>query len=112
MGPEARAFHLKLMEMPVKTTVHLRRLLALVRLYGRQDVLAAIVRALEYKIHDAAYVEALLLQERRRRELPSPTPLQPKRRELIEEIHLEEPDPARYDRLYGDSPSKPEEPQT
>jgi hypothetical protein len=45
---------------------------------------------------------AILLQERRRRELPSPTPLQPKRRELIEDIHLEEPDPGRYDRLCGD----------
>ncbi len=112
LGPLAREFHLKLLSMPVKTTVHLRRLLALVRLYGRQDVLAAIVRALEYKIHDAAYVEALLLQERRRRELPSPTPLQPKRRELIEDIHLEETDPARYDRLYGDSESNPEEPPT
>ena len=112
LGPLAREFHLKLLSMPVKTTVHLRRLLALVRLYGRQDVLAAIVRALEYKIHDAAYVEALLLQERRRRELPSPTPLQPKRRELIEDIHLEEPDPARYDRMCGDSESNPEEPQT
>jgi len=108
LGPLAREFHLKLLSMPVKTTVHLRRLLALVRLYGRQDVLAAIVRALEYKIHDAAYVEALLLQERRRRELPSPTPLQPKRRELIEDIHLEEPDPARYDRLCGDSEPNPE----
>jgi len=112
LGTLAREFHLKLLSMPVKTTVHLRRLLGLVRLYGRQDVLAAIVRALEYKIHDAAYVEALLLQERRRRELPSPTPLQPKRRELIEDIHLEEPDPARYDRLCGDSEPEPKEPQT
>jgi len=111
LGPLAREFHLKLLSMPVKTTVHLRRLLGLVRLYGRQEVLAAIVRALEYKIHDAAYVEALLLQERRRRELPSPTPLQPKRRELIEDIRLEEPDPARYDRLCGNSESDPEEPQ-
>jgi hypothetical protein len=111
LGPLAREFHLKLLSMPVKTTVHLRRLLGLVRLYGRQEVLAAIVRALEYKIHDAAYVEALLLQERRRRELPSPTPLQPKRRELIEDIRLEEPDPARYDRLCGNSESEPGEPQ-
>ena len=70
LGPVAREFHLKLLSMPVKTTVHLRRLLGLVRLYGRQDVLAAIVRALEYQIYDAAYVETLLLQERRRRELP------------------------------------------
>jgi transposase len=106
LGPEAREFHRKLLGMPVKPTVHLRRLLALVRLYGGKEVLAAIRQALQYQTYDAAYVEAILVQERRRRELPSPTPLQPKRRELIEDIHLEEPDPARYDRLCGDSPDK------
>jgi hypothetical protein len=106
LGPEARQFHLKLLSMTVKPTVHLRRLLGLVRLYGRKEVLAAIRQALQYQTYDAAYVETLLLQERRRRELPSPTPLQPKRRELIEDIHLEEPDPARYDRLCGDADDK------
>jgi len=107
LGPEAREFHLKLLTMPIKPTVHLRRLLGLVRLYGRKDVLAAIRQALEYQTYDAAYVEALLLQRRRRRELPSPMPLQPKRRELIEDIHLEEPDPAHYDRFCGDSDKEP-----
>jgi hypothetical protein len=109
LGPAAREFHLKLLTMPVKPTVHLRRLLGLVRLYGRKEVLAAVSQALQYQTYDAAYVEALVLQRRRRRELPSPTPLQPKRRELIEDIHLEEPDPARYDRFCGDSTD--EEPQ-
>jgi transposase len=109
LGPVAREFHLKLLSMPVKPTVHLRRLLGLVRLYGRQEVLAAIGQALQFQTYDAAYVETLLLQERRRRELPSPTPLQPKRRELIEDIHLEDPDPAHYDRLCGDADN--EEPQ-
>jgi transposase len=109
LGPVAREFHLKLLSMPVKPTVHLRRLLGLVRLYGRKEVLAAVSQALQYQTYDAAYVEALLLQERRRRELPSPTPLRPKRRELIEDIHLEEPDPAHYDRFCGDSAD--EEPQ-
>jgi len=85
--------------MPVKTAVHLRRLLALVRLYGRDDVLAAIRQALAYQTCDAAYVETLVYQERRRRELPSPTPLSPKRRGLIEDIRLEEPDLGHYDRL-------------
>jgi hypothetical protein len=102
LGPLAREFHLKLLSMPVKPTVHLRRLLGLVRLYGRRDMLAAIGQALQYQTYDAAYVETLLLQQRRRRELPSPTPLQPQRRELIEDIHLEEPDPGCYDRLCGD----------
>ena len=108
LGPVAREFHLKLLGAPVKTGAHLRRLLGLVRIYSRQEVLAAIAQALTCQTYDAAYVEAILLQDRRRRELPSPTPLMPKRRELIEDIHLEEPDPARYDRLCG--PSDEQEP--
>jgi transposase len=108
LGPTAREFHLKLLRAPVKTGAHLRRLLGLARIYSRQEVLAAIAQALARQTYDAAYVEAILLQDRRRRELPSPTPLMPKRRELIEDIHLEEPDPGRYDRLYG--PSEEQEP--
>lgn len=98
LGPLAQAFHVQLCQRPVKTALHLRRLLRLVRIYGRQEVLAAIAQAIQYQTYDAAYVETLLLQERRRRELPSPTPLRPERRELIEEIELDEPDPGAYDR--------------
>lgn len=98
LGEAARQFHLKLRTCPVQTTHHIRRLLNLVRLYGRADVLAAISRGLEYQTYDAAYVETILLQERRRRELPSPTPLRPRRPELIEDIQVDEPDPGIYDR--------------
>lgn len=101
LGKVAREFHLKLQSRPIKTSHHLRRLLSLVRLYGRGEVLAAIERAHQYQTYDAAYVETILLQERRRRELPSPAPICPKRRELIDEIDLEEPDPATYDQLFG-----------
>ena len=102
LGEEAQKFHLQLRRRPVKTAVHLRRLLKLVRLYGRREVVAAIARANEYQTYDAAYVETILLQERRRRELPSPTEVRPERKELIEEIDLDEPDPAVYDRLCDD----------
>lgn len=50
--------------------MHFRRLLKLVRLYGRQDVLAAIALAQQHHAYDAAYVENLLWQERRRRGRP------------------------------------------
>jgi len=109
LGEVAREFHLKLQTRPVKTTHHLRRLLNLVRLYGRSEVLAAIARAHQYQTYDAAYVETILLQERRRQELPSPTPLRPKRQELIDEIDFEEPDPAIYDRLLGTDEQEQEE---
>jgi transposase len=116
LGEEARKFHLQLRRRPVKTVVHLRRLLKLVRLYGRQEVVAAITRANEYQTYDAAYVESILLQERRRRELPSPTEVRPQREELIEEIELDEPDPGAYDRLCDNQqdqgkPEKDEEKQ-
>ena len=99
-GPNAREFHLGLNGRPVKTGVHLRRLLKLAQVYGRTEVLVAISRALELKTYDAAYVENLLLAERRRRQLPTPTIPTPKRRELIDDIELEPADPAFYDRFY------------
>jgi hypothetical protein len=68
-------------------------------LYGRRDVVSAITQANHYQTFDAAYVETILLQDRRRRELPSPTQVRPRREELLEETDLQEPDPAVYDRL-------------
>ena len=79
----------------MKTGVHLRRLLGLAQLYGSAEVLSAIARALELAAYDAAYVENLLLAERRRRQLPTPTLPTPQRRELIDEIELEPADPGR-----------------
>ena len=98
-GPEAHAFHLGLNSRPLKTNVHVRRLLNLAQLYGRTEVLAAIGRAVELATYDAAGVENLLLAERRRRQLPTPTLPTPKRRELIDDIELEPADPAFYDRF-------------
>ena len=103
LGPEARLFHLHLKRQLVKTSVHLRRLLGLAQLYGRADLLAAVSRALELATYDAAYVENLLLAERRRRQLPTPTLPTPRRRELIDEIELEPTDPAIYDRYCNDT---------
>jgi transposase len=102
-GPEARAFHLGLNSRPVKTGVHLRRLRKLAQVYGRTEVLAALSRAVALATYDAAAVENLLLAERRRRQLPTPTLPTPKRRELIDDIELEPADLALYDRLCHDA---------
>jgi transposase len=98
LGPEARQFHLGLRRQPIKTGVHLRRLLGLAQLYGTTELLSAIAEALELAIYDAAAVENLLLAQRRRRQLPTPTLPTPRRRELIDEIELEPADPGIYDR--------------
>jgi hypothetical protein len=54
--------------------------------------------ALHYQTVDAAYVESLVVQARRKASLPSPTSVHPKRKELIQ-LELEIPDPGRYDRF-------------
>jgi hypothetical protein len=108
LGAEARQFHLHLNRQPVKTGVHLRRLVGLARLYGPAEVLSAIARAMELTTYDAAYVENLLLAERRRRQLPTPTLPSPRRRELIDEIALEPADPAIYDRFCKDPEEDPD----
>jgi transposase len=102
LGEEARLFHRELLRLPVRTSVHLRRVLQLVRLYGRREVVAALAKARAYRTYDAAYVETIVLQQRRSRELPSPTQVRPRRHELLEETDLEEPDPGRYDRFCDD----------
>jgi transposase len=108
LGPAARTFRLKLLGCPVKPSVHMRRLLKLVHLYGRQEVLPAIERALQYETYDSEYVEAILHQLRRQRELPSPTEMLPQCPEWLEETDYEPPDPADYDRLLkpDDSPEE------
>ena len=78
-------------------------MLGLAQLYGRAEVLTAITRALELATYDAACVENLLLAERRRRQLPTPTLPTPQRRELIDDIELEPADPALYDRFCHDT---------
>ena len=102
LGQAAKTFHLKLLSRPVKPLVHLRRLLKLAQLYGHQEILAAIEQANQYETYDADYVEAIVHQQRRQRELPSPTEVLPVRRQWIDETDYEPPDPAWYDRLYED----------
>ena len=101
LGVEAERFREGLSRRPCKPATHLRRLLELARLYGKTALLGAIARAVELETFDAAYVENLLMQSRRRQQLPSPVPLRPERIELVRDIYLEEPDPARYDALLG-----------
>jgi len=101
LGPAAETFRSGLNRSPAKPIVHIQRILALVKLYGRTEVLAALTHATEYETFDAAYVQNLIDQERRRRHAPSPIPLSPKRRDLIDEIELDEPQPGAYDALFS-----------
>jgi hypothetical protein len=100
LGPVAETFLKGLLKAPVKPNTHLRRLIHLARLYGRDEIRQALLRAVELFAFDAPSVENLIHQQRRRRQLPEPLPITPKRSELLEQIDLEEPDPGTYDLLF------------
>ena len=89
--------------------MHLRRLLKLAQLYGREEVLAAIEKANQYETYDAEYVEAIMHQQRRERELPSPTQVLPVQNQWLEETDYDAPDPAYYDRLFQEDNDSPED---
>ena len=103
MGPVAQAFLVGLLNRPAKHRAHLRRLVELAKLYGQQDVIEAMERAVAWETYDAAYVEFILHQHRRQRELPSPTNVVPRKLEWIDETEYEASDPANYDRLLDTS---------
>ena len=107
LGQAAQTFHLKLLSRPVKPLVHLRRLIKLAQLYGHEEVLAAIEQANQYETYDAEYVEAIVHQQRRQRELPSPTEVLPVRGQWLEETDYDSPDPADYDRLFEEDHDSP-----
>jgi len=97
LGTEAEIFRQHLLDASVKPIVHFRRILRLVRLYGKYEVVAALGRAVEHRTFDSAYVVNLVDQERRRRHQPSPLPVNPQRKELLEDYHFDEPEPGDYD---------------
>jgi transposase len=100
LGQVAKSFRAELKKRTVKSVVHMRRILKIATIYGNTEVLQALSKALEFNVIDAAYVENILLQQRRANNLPSPTPLCPIRKELLEEVFFEEPDPTEYDILF------------
>jgi len=102
LGVEAALFVKGLRRSPCRPVHHMKVILNLLLLYDRHDVIKAIEAACTYQTFDAAYVENLIQQNRRRLSLPSPLPLSPVRKELFNDFDLDEPDPGFYDQLIGE----------
>lgn len=99
LGPAAITFADGLARSPHQPLKQKKKILHLSLLYSRQEVILALEAACTFQTFDASYVENLIQQNRRRLALPSPLPLTPMRRELLETIDMEEPDLTLYDQL-------------
>ncbi len=99
LGLSAETFLGGLIREQAQPLRHLRRLFELLRLYGHADFHRAIEMCCGLGAYDASSVENLILQERRRRHLPSPTPLQIQKAGLLEETILPPSDLLDYETL-------------
>jgi transposase len=92
--------------------VHIRKIVALAEIYGRDELARAIDDALEYQAFSSEYIANIL--EQRARKLPEPGALHLTRREDLLELELPEPDLSVYDTEIDHPPgdtSDEEDPQ-
>lgn len=102
LGPQASAYLKGLTHAEIKLYTHLKRILALVDLYGAQDVQAAMEHALGHQAFGADYVERILLQERRRQHLGPTLPLRSlEQAPDLAAVSLPDIDLGFYDRVLG-----------
>jgi len=100
LSPRAQAYLEGLEAKRVNARVHLRKILALAELYGKEALVRALDDGLELHAFSAEYVANILAA--RRRIGPEPAALQLTRRADLLELEIPEPDLSIYDRNPGD----------
>ena len=100
LSPRAQAYREGLEAKRVNARVHLRKILALAELHGKEAVARALDDGLELQAFSAEYIANILAA--RRRIGPEPAALQLTRRADLLELDLPEPDLSIYDRHPGD----------
>ena len=100
LSPRAQAYREGLEAKRVNARVHLRKILALAEIHGKQEVARALDDGLELQAFSAEYIANIL--GARRRLSPEPAALQLTRRADLLELELPEPDLSIYDRDPGD----------
>lgn len=101
LSPRAQAYLEGLEAKRVNARGHLRKILALAELHGKEAVARALDDGLELQAFSAEYIANILAA--RRRIGPEPAALQLTRRADLLELELPEPDLSIYDRDPGDN---------
>lgn len=104
LSPRAQAYREGLEAKRVNARVHLRKILALAELHGKEAVARALDDGLELQAFSAEYIANILAA--RRRIGPEPAALQLTRRADLLDLELPEPDLSIYDRDQGADDAK------
>ena len=101
LSPRAQAYREGLEAKRVNARPHMRKILALAELYGKDDVVRAIDDGLELQAFSCEYIANILAV--RRRISPEPAALQLTRRADLLELDMPEPDLSIYDHKEKDT---------
>jgi hypothetical protein len=106
LGDVAKDYVKGLVERQVRLSLHVKRLVSLLDLYGREEVLRAIEEAVSYGAYGCHYVQHLLIAARRRENRPPLLPLRFPGKPEIEGLTLPDKDLADYDRFVESEPKE------
>jgi hypothetical protein len=101
LSSKAEDYYTGLAEKKLNPRHHLRKIMALAEIYGKEDTARAIEDALEYHAFGSDYIANLL--EQRQRILPTPSPLHLTRKQDLLQWQLQPPDLT----IYNFNPNNP-----
>jgi hypothetical protein len=95
LSPQAETYYRHLAERKLSWRLHLRKIVALVDVYGAEKVARALADALVYQAFSSEYIANIL--EQRERRLPDPGPLHLTRRQDLLDLQMPDPDLSVYE---------------
>ena len=99
LSPRASQYAQGLQAKRANPRAHIRRIVALAEIYGREALACAIDDGIELQAYSAEYLANILAA--RQRKAPEPAALQLTRRADLLELDMPEPDLSVYDRQQG-----------
>jgi transposase len=103
LGDTAKGYFEAMCRTQINTPHHVKKIMALVELYGKTEVLSAMEHAMQYGAFGHEYLANIILSNRRRRSSPHPlgAPRSKINPELIHSTWVEDRDPIIYERLFN-----------
>jgi transposase len=102
LHPDADDYYRQLQQRRMNPVHHIRQIVALSEIYGKEPVARAIQDAFSFQAFSCEYIANLL--EQRARKLPEPGALHLTRRQDLLELDVDKPDISIYNRFHPEDP--------
>jgi transposase len=102
LGGPAQEYMKGLIHAEINLADHLKKIMEMVGLYGKTEVLGALEHALSFRAFGAPYIKNIILQRRASRGLDECRPIQLANKPKWTDLTVEEQDLSLYDDLFGE----------